>query len=101
MGKPFETDQQNISLAENLLRFGFALQKSLLHYLNFGLLTDFLGQVEDLIAIIGDDGLEFALEVDELVLGVERINHLSLLSSEYLLQLPDEIVVAFAIDFVD
>jgi hypothetical protein len=99
--KSFETYEQNISLGENFLRFGLALQKGLLHNHNFWLFTDFLGQIEYLIAIIGDDGFKFVLEVDELILGVERIDHLSLFSSEDLFQLSHEIVIAFAIDFID
>ncbi len=59
------------------------------------------GQVEDFVVIAGDDSFDAVLQIDQLVFGVEAVECLWVLSSEALFQIFDEMVVSFAVDFVD
>ena len=59
------------------------------------------GQVEDFVVVPGDDSFDAVLQIDQLVFRVEAVECLWVLSSEALFQIFDEMVVSFAVDFVD
>lgn len=68
---------------------------------NFRWLHNLLGQVEDFVVVPGDDSFDAVLQIDQLVFRVEAVECLWVLSSEALFQIFNEMIISFAVDFVD